>query len=368
MVYFDHSASTIPSKIVLDNFYNNNLLYPGNYNSPHYLGNKIKEEVKKNKNLILSALNFDNNYDILFTSGATESNNYAITSFVSKYNINLIISDSFEHSSIIAPLSFNQKQGINVKFVSFNEYGIINLEELEELIKDNKDGNTLVSIAPVNSEIGIKQDIEKIKKIINKYDNCYFHTDATQAIGKININYNDIDMISFSCHKIYGLKGIGGLIYKKDLSFLSIIKGGDSESKYRSGTPAHPLILSVFDALNYTLSNNNYDYVLELKKYLITKLKSIKCVKINSNRYSIPHIVNVSFIGYNSLDIVSMLSNKQIFISNHTACNSNSSFSQGVLSLTHDEDRSKSSVRISLSFCNNKDEIDYLIKSLKEIL
>ena len=270
MVYFDHSASTIPSKVVLDYFYNCNLILPGNYNSPHELGKNIKEEVNKATKELLNLLKLDNSYDIIYTSGATEANNYVISSFTKKNNIDLVITFKFEHSSIIAPVSVLQKQGKIVEFVNYDKDGRVDLNHLKELLDNNKNSKTLVSISPLNSELGIRQDIKTIKEIIKKYDNVYFHTDATQAIGKIDEDYNGIDMISFSSHKFYGLKGVGGLIYRKELKFDSLINGGESYSKYRSGTPFHPLILSIVSALKYVLDNNNYDYVLELNnKFLL---------------------------------------------------------------------------------------------------
>lgn len=367
MIYFDHSATTIPSKIVLDKYTEYNILYPGNFNSPHKLGKIIKEEVKKNKEELLKLLLLSDKYDLLYTSGATESNNYVFLGFALKNNIKYIITDSFEHSSVVAPIGALQKEGVKVDFASFDNNGLIDLNNLEKMINDYE-GNILISISPVNSEIGIKQDIDGIKEIVKRHQNVYFHTDATQAIGKINIDYEGIDFITFSCHKFYGLKGIGGLIYHKNLTFNSLIKGGESLSKFRSGTPCHPLILSVNDALRYVLVNNDYDYVMELKEYLINRLKEFKNIYINSNKNSIPHIVNVSFMGHNSLDIVNYLSDIGIYISNHTACSSNTNYSIGVYALTKDMKRSTSSVRISLSFLNTKEEIDILIDNLKEII
>lgn len=367
MIYLDHSATTIVNKCVLDNYIKNNNELVGNSNSPHKLGKTIKEKIEKCSNDILDLLNLDNNYEVIYTSGSSESNNLAINGLKEKYDIKHVITTRYEHSSIIAPLSKLQKNEIEVSFVKVNENGLVDLNDLENLIDDR---NTLITIQTVNSELGFREPIEEIAKIANKYPNVFFHTDATQAIGKTNIVLTDIDLISFSCHKFHGLKGIGCLIRKKTCLLTPIILGGTSTTKFRSGTPAHPLILSSYDALELAIKNldKNMEKVNSLNEYLLKKLSEFDNTYINSNIYSIKNIVNVSFINHNSLDLVMKLSNYDIFISNHSACSSEKELSISVYSLTGDIERSKSSVRISLDYTNTFEEIDILINKLKEIL
>ena len=366
MIYFDFSATTPVDENVLNKYVKDSLKYVGNSNSPHKLGLINSKYINDCISKIDKLLNLNNSYDIIFTSGSSESNNLAISGFIGNNSNVHIISTRFEHSSVIAPIASLQKKGYNVDFVSINKYGIIDLTELEKLI-DNRP--TLISIASVNSELGILQPIEEIVKIINKYDNVYLHCDATQSIGKVKFDLNGIDFISFSAHKFYGIKGIGILLKKKNIKLEALIKGGKSTTKYRSGTPAHPLIGSIAYALELALNNieEKYQKVIELKKYLMNKLIDINIVE-NSNEYSIPHIVNISILNKESLEVVLKLSDKDIYISNTSACSSDKGISMSVMALTNDESRARSSIRISISHLNTKEEINELVKNIKECL
>lgn len=373
MIYFDFSATTIPSKEVLEKFYIDNLKYPGNANSSHNLGNAIRNKICESSGNILKLLKLDDNYEVVYTSGSSEANNLAITGLALKNKDLHIISTPFEHSSILAPISALQKKGYSVEFVNLLENGMVDLNHLQSLLDDRV---TLVSISSVNSELGICQNLLEIKNIIRKYPKAYFHCDATQSIGKVDLSFDDLDLISFSAHKFYGLKGVGALVKKKNISLDSIIKGGKSTTKYRSGTPAHPLIFSLNNALElaYTNIKEKIIKVKSLNDYLRNKLDNINLKKLqkviifNSNEYSIPHIVNFSVLGLKSIDIVNALSNKEIYISNHSACSSDKELSFSVMSLTHDEKRALSSIRISLSYLNTYEEIDALINAIKELI
>lgn len=367
MVYLDYSATTPVDKTILDKFYDDNMNYPGNANSQHELGKIISEKIDKTNEQILNFLDLDERYEVVYTSGSSEANNLVINGFASKFNNIHIITTPFEHSSVLAPASSLQRKSVRVDFVNLLDNGLVDLKHLESLIDDNY---TLVSIASVNSEIGILQDIEKISQIVNKYPNAFFHCDATQSIGKVAINFNNVDFLSFSAHKFYGLKGIGALIKKKSIPLDSQIKGGKSTTKYRSGTPSHPLIFSLGYALVLAVNNleENKQKVLSVYKYLKDNLQKINNIYLNSNEYSIPHIVNFSVLGHNSIDLVNKLSDRKIFISNHSACSSDKELSHSVLSLTKDEKRARSSIRVSLSYKTTKEDIDYLINALKEII
>ncbi|MCK5731780.1 MAG: aminotransferase class V-fold PLP-dependent enzyme, partial [Tenericutes bacterium] len=228
----------------------------------------------------------------------------------------------------------------------------------------------LVSIALINSELGIKQDLDKIKEIIKKHSHVTFHSDMTQAIGKVKVDLSGIDLISFSAHKFYGLKGIGAVLRKRRVIIEPVIHGGKSTSIYRGGTPAAPLIYSM--GLTLELAYKNFDNKLKkiqlLKEYLITELQeNIENVYLNYEQ-SIPQINNFSFPGVEASIIQESLSNKQIYISTQTACNSESSFSVTVKRITNSDELAKSSIRISLSHLTEKNDIDALIKEIKEII
>ena len=215
VIYLDYCATTPVDKRVLNTFNKVCLEYPGNSNSLHKLGMEAKELEDYATNQIGKILKL-NNMDIIYTSGASESNNHILKGVCSKYKNrgNHIISTYLEHSSILNTLEYLSNQGFIVDYVKIKDDGTIDLNHLKELLTNN---TILVSIASVDSELGIKQPIEEISNILKEYPKCFFHSDCTQALGKIEIDYNLMDFVSVSMHKIYGMKGIGLLLKKKNI-------------------------------------------------------------------------------------------------------------------------------------------------------
>lgn len=367
MIYLDYSATTPVSKDILDKYYKDNLELIGNSNSIHKLGRDCQEKIVMTTGNILTVFGLSEDYEIVYTSGATEANNLAIKGVVERLQKGRIISTAYEHPSVLAPLGYLQKKGFSVDFVKNESDGKIDLKNLQELMDDDV---VLVTIASVNSENGILQPIDEIKKIVHKYPQAILHIDMTQCVGKVNIDFSDIDMFSYSAHKIYGLKGIGALVKKKSIKLETQILGGSSYSKYRSGTPVHPLIISLGYATYNSILNieEKYQKVEELHNYFISKLKTLKNVVINSNNNCIPHIINVSFLTKDSKELVLELEKHNIYISNHSACSSDNEMSKVIYMLTNDEKRAKSSVRFSLSHLTTKEELDEVVKVLENIL
>ncbi len=366
MIYLDYSASTPTSEEVLSAFLNASHLV-GNANSKHILGQLCKQMIDEVSNNVLKLLNLNSEYDVVYTSGSSESNNLAIKGLVEKQGIKHIITTAFEHPSVIATLSKIQKLGCKIDILNTDDNGIIDINQLVSLITDEP---TLVSIVSVNSEIGILQPIKQIAQALQPFSQVVFHCDATQSIGKVNIDFAGVDLITFSAHKFYGIKGIGALLKKQDVQITPIINGGSSTTKYRSGTPAHPLIKSLESALELAQNNLeiNYQKVLKINQYFKKQLTIFPNALINSNEYAIPHIINVSFLGYPSSEMVQLLAKHDICVSSLTACALNDEYSQAVLSLTNDLARASSSIRISLSHLTSKTEIDELIQVLKEVI
>ncbi len=366
MVYLDYSATTPTNKDVLDTFVKVSLEFIGNPNSLHKLGVKSKELIDASTKQILSLLKA-NEYELIYTSGASESNNLAIKGIADKYNKmgKHIITTEFEHSSIYGPLNYLQKQGYEVDFVKLDKDGLVDFEHLKELMKDT---TILVSIGAVNSEIGIKQPISKIGELLTNYPNCHFHVDATQCIGKDYLDFTNIDLISFAGHKFYAPKGIGVLLKKKSIRLEPLIHGGKSTTIYRSGTPAVALVASLAKALRLIMTDldKKYAYVMEINKYLKQQLSSLSFITINSNEFSIPHIVNISVLGIKPETMLHSLEASDIYISTQSACSSDNTISKAVLALTHNEEIASSSIRISLSYLTTKEEIDYLVHNLTE--
>ena len=366
MIYLDYSATTPTSKEVLDSFNKASLDYIGNPNSLHTLGVKANELINKATEQIAKLLNVKLS-EIIYTSGASESNNMAIKGICEKYSNRgkHIITTHYEHSSIYGPLGYLQDKGYEVDFVTENSDGTVNLENLKSLIRED---TILVSVCAINSEIGIKQPINEIGKIIKeKNSKCFYHVDATQAISKIKVDLSNIDLVSFSAHKFFGIKGIGGLIKKEKIMLEPLIHGGKSTTIFRSGTPQLPLIVSMSKALRIALEDldNKYNYVQDLNNYLKEELSKLENVYINSNNICIPHMLNISVIGIKPETFLHALEKYEVYISTQTACSSEKAISQSVYALTQDEERAKSSLRISLSYKTTKEELEEFLKIFK---
>ena len=363
MIYLDYSATTPVNKEVLNSFDKCALEYIGNPNSLHKLGIKSKEIIDASTNQIKKLLNLDN-VDIIYTSGSSEANNLAIKGICSKYKNRgkHIITTPLEHSSIYGPINYLIDQGFEVSFVKLDSDGIVDINNLKELIRDD---TILVSINAVNSEIGNLQPIEEIGELLSLYPKIYFHADLTQAIGKINIDTSNIDLFSFTAHKFYGLKGIGCLVKKDKIVIDTLIHGGKSTTIYRSGTPVTPLIVSLAKALRLALEDNDnkYNHVLELNKYLKDKLNNYDKVRINSNSKRIPHLLNISILGVKPETMLHALEQDDIYISTQSACSASNTVSKAVMSVTNDIKRAESSIRISISYLTTKEEIDTFLNS-----
>src|SRR5574344_857255 len=365
MVYLDYSATTPVNKEVLDSFDKVCLDYPGNPNSLHKLGTRNAKLISDATEQINKILNI-HDMEVIYTSGASESNNTVIKGVASKYSNRgkHIITSPFEHSSINAPLNYLANLGYDIDFVELNVDGTVNLDNLKSLIRDD---TILVSISSVNSELGIRQPIEEIAKIVKEYPKCFFHSDMTQSIGKVKIDMKDIDFISFTAHKFFGLKGIGCLLKKESIVIDPLIHGGKSTSIYRSGTPSSALIVSISKALRlaYDDFDNKIKHIDELNKYLRNAIKDMDSIYINSTDKSIPQILNMSVIGIKPETMLHALEAHDIYISTQSAC-STGAISKAVMALTHDEARAASSIRVSISYTTTKEEIDYFIKYFKE--
>lgn len=366
MVYLDYSATTPVRKEVLDTFVQVSERFIGNPNSLHRLGTESKSLIDDATNQIKKILNLKDK-EVIYTSGSSESNNLVIKGVCSKYKNRgkHIITTPFEHSSIYGPLNYLMDNGFEVDFVNLDENGLVDLEHLKSLIRDD---TILVTISSVNSEIGLLQPIEEIGKIVKNYPKCYFHSDMTQSIGKVNVPMDNVDFVSFSAHKFFGIKGIGCLLKGKNIVIEPLIHGGKSTTSYRSGTPAPALIASMSKALRliYEDFDKKYNHVLELNTYLKDSLKEYDNVYINSNDKSIPHILNISVVGVKPETMLHALESYDIFISTQSACSSSNTESKAVLNLTHDEARAKSSIRISISCITTKEEIDLFIDAFKK--
>ena len=366
MIYLDNSATTMVDDRVLETFNKVCKNYPGNSNSLHSLGIKSKELEDYATEKISNLLGVKPS-EIIYTSGASESNNTVLKGVASKYKNrgNHIITTYLEHSSVLETCKYLENKGFIIDYVKIKDNGLIDIDDLERLLTDN---TILVSVAYVDSELGIRRDIDTISKIVKKHPKCYFHVDATQAIGKIKVDPTSIDFISMSAHKIFGLKGIGLLIKKDNIVIDNLIHGGKSTTIYRSGTPALPLICSLMKALELVIPNidKNYEYVSSLSRKIKDNLKKYDNIHINSTENSIPYIINFSVIGVKPETFIHTMEEEDIYLSTKSAC-STSDVSLSVDSIYHNREISMSSIRISLSYKNTEEEIDKFIKAFDKI-
>ncbi len=362
MIYLDYSATTPVDKDVIRTFSRVCEEYFANPNSLHKEGVKANALINAATKQIADILKVKPS-EIIYTSGASESNNLAIKGICDKYKNRgkHIITTEFEHSSIYGPIGYLQNNGYDVDFVKTKEDGKVDLDDLKRLIRDD---TILVSITAVNSEIGIIEPIEEIGKLLKNYPKLFFHVDLTQSIGKQKIDLTNVDLASFSAHKFFGVKGIGVLVKKENINVEPIIHGGKSTTIYRSGTPATPLIASISKALRLVSNDmdKHYDYVQKINTMLRDELSKYEKVKINSPIDGLPYILNISVLGVKPEVLLHALEEDEVYISTQTACSNKTDESKAVYALTHDSGRSKSSVRISLSYKTTEDEIKEFLK------
>ena len=362
MIYLDYSASTPVDNDVLKLFYNTTKKYFANPNSSHKLGRKAKELIDN------CTLNIANNLrilpeEIIYTSGASESNNLAIKGICERYKTHgkHILISSLEHNSIVASATIMQERGFEIELIPINRDGFIDIDSLKKMIRED---TILVSICSVDSEIGIRQPIEEIGKILKEYPNCFFHTDASQAVGKVSIDFTNVDLITITPHKFFGMNGFGMLIKKKNVSLKPQINGGKSTTVYRSGTPELANIVACDKALDIALSTQKerYEYIKKLSNKVKTKLKEYTKVHINNTENSIPHTINFSIKGIKSLELQEKLENYDIYISTKTSCCPIETPSKLIYALTRDKNLSSSSIRVSISHLTTEEEISKFLR------
>ena len=365
MIYLDYSATTPVNEEVLNSYIEATKKMVGNPNSLHKLGIEAKSLIDAATRQIANILKVKPN-EIIYTSGASESNNTAIKGICLKYQNRgkHIITTHLEHSSIIEPLNYLKRQGFEVEYVNITENGMVDIEDLKKKIRDD---TILVTIASINSEVGIVQPIKDIAALLKKYPKVYFHSDITQSLGKEKVDLTDVDLASFSSQKFYGMKGIGGLVKKENVVIEPLIHGGKSTTKDRSGTPATALIVSMAKALRLAYENleEKQKYVKELNIFLRNELEKNE-ITINSPEVAIPNILNISLENIKPETVLHALEEKEIYISTKTACATNDS-SDAVYAITKDEEKAKHSLRISLSYLTTKKELEIFITELVRI-
>ena len=368
-IYLDHHATTPVDPRVFDAmkpFFIENF---GNASSlDHTFGSDASIAVQKSRETIADAIGAKNE-EIIFTSGATESDNLALTGVMKKNKDrgNHLITCVTEHKAILDTAKHLEKQGFAVTYLPVNEFGEINLEELQNSITDK---TILISIMAANNEIGTIVDVAEIGKIAHEND-VFFHTDAAQAVGHIPIDVNkmNIDLMSFSSHKIYGPKGIGALFVrslKPRVKLDSIMFGGGQEQNIRSGTLNVPGIVGFGKAIEIAKKEMEQENE-RLRKWTGMMLKEFEKIggKLNGHPTKrLAHNLNVRFEGIESKAIINSVSEK-IAISAGSACTTQTvEPSHVLLAMGLDEDQSHSSIRIGLGRYNTTEEVKITIEKI----
>lgn len=370
--YFDNAATTRTDDEVLKEMLPYFSQSYGNPSSIYKIGRENRKAVEEAREKVAKAINAEPN-EIYFTAGGSESDNTAIRgiAYAYKQKGNHIITSKIEHPAVLETCKQLEKEGFEVSYIGVDEKGIVNLEELKNSIKET---TTLITIMFANNEIGTIEPIKKIGKIA-KENNIIFHTDAVQAVGsvKIDVKEMNIDSLSLSGHKFYGPKGIGALYVKKGVRFQKFINGGHQEKNKRAGTENVPGIVGLGKAIEVAYSNleEHNKKIKELRDYYVEEVKKrIPYIKINGDMENrLPGNSNISFRFIEGEGLLLNLDLKGICASSGSACTSGSlDPSHVLLAIGLPHEIAHGSLRITIGKYNTKEEVDYLLDNLEEIV
>lgn len=366
MIYLDYSATTPVSYEVLDTISKVTKEFIGNANSIHSLGQKSAHLLESATKQIADIFGV-NSSEIIYTSGATESNNMAIigTALANHKKGKHIITSKLEHPSVYAICDYLKSIGFEISYVKNDEEGLIDFDDLKRLVRED---TTLVSICAVNSETGVRQPLKMIRQIIKKENIAtVFHSDMTQAIGKVSVNMHDVDLASMSGHKIFGPKGIGFLYKSSMIKITPLIYGSGKSNELKPGTPPLPLIAALSKAIR--LANDNLEkrerFVNLLNEKIVNELEKYPNILVNKTKYSIPQILNISVMDVMPETLIHALEKHEVYLSTNTACSSGE-LSSSIVAIYNDVKRAKHTIRISLSHVTTTEEVNKFLEVFKE--
>lgn len=372
--YLDNSATTRCYEEVIDIVAKTMREDYGNPSSMHLRGVEAERYMKESARAIAKTMKVQEK-EIFFTSGGTESNNWALigSAMANRRRGNHLITTVFEHAAVSAPMAFLEEQGFEVTRLHVDAAGRIDIDELKNAIRPE---TILVSIMYVNNEIGAVQPIAEIGSLIKQQNpQTYFHVDAIQAYGKYRIlpKKENIDLLSVSGHKIHGPKGVGFLYIGEKVKIQPLIFGGGQQNGMRSGTDNVPGAagLGVAARKIYENFSENVEKMREVKQRLAKGLLEIPDVCINGMplEEGAPHILNVSFIGVRSEVLLHSLEEYGIYVSAGSACSSHKRAGSSTLSaIGLDASQKESAVRFSFCEYTTEEEIDYTLSKLRELI
>ena len=371
--YFDNSATTRVYDEVIDIMVKVMREDYGNPSSLHLKGLDAEHIIKDSSAKIAKVLKCLPE-EIVFTSGGTESNNMAIigSALAKRRHGKHIIVSSVEHASVSAVMQFLIKEGYEVTYIPSGENGQVDVDAFADAVRDD---TILVSCMHINNELGSVMPVEQIGRAVKaKNKDVYFHVDAIQSFGKIEVlpKKMNADLVSVSGHKIHGPKGSGFLYIKKGLLIRPVIYGGGQQKNMRSGTENVPAIAGLGVAVEKTFENfeEKTAHIASLRDRLVDELTKIENVYCNTDvSKGAPHIASISFVGVRSEVMLHALEDKGIYVSSGSACSSNKKKESAVLTaIGLDKDRIESTLRFSFGEQNTVEEVDYAIEVIKELL
>jgi len=371
MIYLDNNATTPLEPRVAEKMIDFLKEHFGNPSSLYPIGRKVKEMIEEAREEIAKVIGANKN-EIIFTGSGTEADNFALRGILDAYpNKNEIITSSIEHPAIMSTCQYLEKKGFKVTYLPVDEYGVVDLNVLEDSITDK---TALISVMHANNEIGTIQPIEEISKIA-KRKGVLLHTDAVQTLGKIEVNVDKlgVDLLSISAHKIYGPKGVGALYIRKGVKISPLIYGGHQERLLRAGTENTIGIIGFGEAVRIIREKEKKD--LKRIEKLADMLKggiekNIPKVKFNGHpEKRVKSTLNFSFIGLEGEAILLALATKGIYVSTGSACSEGSEETSHVLSaIGLRPEIARSSIRFSLGRFNTEEDIKVVLKELPEII
>ncbi|HHW70860.1 MAG TPA: cysteine desulfurase [Clostridiales bacterium] len=375
LIYLDNAATTMVHPDVAKTVYRGMIDEIGNPSSLHKLGLSAELQITKARENIAELLGVSSK-NIIFTSGGTESNNMSIIGSAMgrrRYGKH-IITTKIEHPSVLAPFEYLRNMGFSVTYLSVDDEGYIDLDELESSLTED---TILVSIMHVNNEIGTIQDIESISNVIKGYSrDIYFHVDAVQSFGKLKLYPKEqgIDILSFSGHKIHGPKGVGGIYIGDGILIHPLIHGGGQEGGLRSGTENLPGIMGLGEAVLKVKEHMdmNVNPMYNLKSTLVEGiLNKIPEAVINGPKVleGAPHILNVSFPGIRAEVMLHALEERGIYVSTGSACSSKRENVSHVLkAIGAKKAEIEGAIRFSLSYMNTEEEMRVVPQIVSQVL
>ena len=357
MIYLDYSANTPVSPRVLESFTDAAARYVGNPNSNHPAGLAAKAAIDEATARIAAALGVQPD-EIIYTSGASESNNTAIRGILhaSRHIGRHVLTTPLEHPSISGCLTAAMERGYEIDMLSVGHDGRIDPEEVRSLLRPD---TVLVAMTAVDSELGTVQPVREVARVLRGVAHCCLHVDATQAIGKLPFSFDEVDTVSFAPHKFGGIVGSGVLFKRHGLAIEPLIYGGTSTTLYRSGTPAAALAVSTAEAVCEAMDGmeDNTAIVRGHNARLRNFFARYTKVQLNSPDDAIPHILNLSVEGVRGAAFQQALAAAGICVSVKSACAVEGTPSRAVMAVSRDRKRALSSFRISLSHLTAADEL-----------